>query len=149
MRIRVTSSRVNSVLIVPPTSADPRLGIEIGAFFSFGIRKQEAPSPGGIHMSARRTARDPNFFPWARWWASVRSMLSPPRRMWSPDGHTCELQIAVLFGYSDQGKVGRAAADIDHKDHVSDFDLLSGMRHPPFRSRHKAPPVVLRAASRS
>src|SRR4030095_1258681 len=42
-----------------------------------------------------------------------------------PDGHTCELQIAVLFGYSDQGEVGRTAAHIDHKDDVSDFDRFS------------------------
>ena len=35
IRMRVTSSRVSSVLIVPPMSVDPRLGIEIGAFLSF------------------------------------------------------------------------------------------------------------------
>src|SRR5687768_4930887 len=39
-----------------------------------------------------------------------------------PDGHTCEFQIAVPFGYSDQGEVGRTAAHIDHEDDVSDFD---------------------------
>src|SRR5262247_2591751 len=38
------------------------------------------------------------------------------------DGYTCELQITVLFGYSDQGEVGRTTAHIDHKDDVSDFD---------------------------
>src|SRR5215510_10929152 len=40
------------------------------------------------------------------------------------DGYTCELQIAVLFGYSDQGEVGRTATHVDHKDDVSDFDRL-------------------------
>src|SRR5215471_10630957 len=39
-----------------------------------------------------------------------------------PDGHTCELQITVLFGYSDQGEIGSTAAHINHKDDVSDFD---------------------------
>src|SRR5262245_16791098 len=39
-----------------------------------------------------------------------------------PDGHTCELQIAVLFGYSDQGEVGSTASHIDYKDDISDFD---------------------------
>ena len=39
-----------------------------------------------------------------------------------PYGYTCQLQIAVLFGYSDQGEVGRTAAHIDHKDDIPDFD---------------------------
>src|SRR5262245_29789136 len=39
-----------------------------------------------------------------------------------PNGYTRELQIAVLFGYSNQGEVRRTAAHIDHKDDVSDFD---------------------------
>src|SRR5215468_5190385 len=42
-----------------------------------------------------------------------------------PDGNTCELQIAVLFGYRDQGEISRTAADIDHKNDVSHFDLFS------------------------
>src|SRR5215471_11811477 len=41
-----------------------------------------------------------------------------------PNGHTCELQIAVLFGYCDQGEVGRTPAHVDYKDDVSDFDCF-------------------------
>ena len=124
MRMRVTSSRVNSSLIVPPTSAEPRLGIEIGAFFSFGIGEQKLfrltasvsqrrELPGIQILALREMVRERE----VHIVAAEQDVIA--------DGHARELQIAILFGYGDQRKVGRAAADIHHENDVADLDLFS------------------------
>src|SRR5207247_2342243 len=41
-RMRETSARARSILIVPPTSAEPRLGIEIGTFASLDSVKRRS-----------------------------------------------------------------------------------------------------------
>src|SRR5262245_25106871 len=55
-----------------------------------------------------------------------------------PDSDTRQLQIAVLFGYSDQREVGCTASHVDDEDDVIDFDAL------PERVTHSLDPRIKR-----
>ena len=37
------------------------------------------------------------------------------------DGQARQPQVAVLFGYGNQGKIGRASADVYNKNDIADF----------------------------
>ena len=48
--------------------------------------------------------------------------MSPPNRMWSPNGDAFERQFAVFFGNHDEAEIRGAAADVAHENEVVDLD---------------------------
>ena len=123
------SSRVSSVLIVPPMTLLPRPRTVTGRGL-LGVGEERllggpAGVPGRSHLAGVELRAAWRRASAATWWASARSMLSPPSRMWSPTARRGQDEVARLLADGDQGEVGRAAADVADEDEVADLDLLA------------------------